>query len=134
MVTRTSACDVCPVAGIALQIYDEQVPESSGTNKFRAVSRVVGRQAGQSRWSRATYHAGRGFLNSVRNVLHVLFHQVTGLFFLVFGAIVGFAAYREYLGYTAGKFGPGRAVLAGVLGLMFFYFGINAFVRAGRKK
>jgi len=95
---------------------------------------VVGRQAGQSRWSRATYSAGRGFLNSVRNVIHTLFHQVTGLFFLVFGALVGYAAYREYIAYTAGKFGPGRAVLAVALALMFVYFGLSAFVRAGRKR
>jgi hypothetical protein len=59
---------------------------------------------------------------------------VTGLFFLVFGLLVGYAGYREYVAYTLGKFGPGRAVLAVILALMFVYFGLSAFVRAGRKK
>lgn len=108
--------------------------DSPGADKFRAVSRVVGRRAGQSRWSRASYHAGRGFLNSVSNVVHGLFHQVTGLFFLVFGLLVGYAAFREYRVYTLGKFGPGRAILAAVLALMFIYFALSAFVRSGRKR
>jgi hypothetical protein len=63
-----------------------------------------------------------------------LFHQVTGFFFLVFGLIVGFAAYREYLAYAAAKIGPARAILAGVLALLFIYFALSAFVNAGRKK
>ena len=108
--------------------------EHSGADKFRALSRVVGRQAGQSRWTRATYSAGRGFLRSAWNVFHTLFHQVTGLFFLVFGLMVGYAAYREYIAYTQGKFGPGRALLAGLLATMFLYFAIGAFARSLRKQ
>jgi hypothetical protein len=110
------------------------VPNPSGTDKFRAVSRVVGRRAGENRWTRASYVAGRGFLGSVGHVLHGLFHQVTGLFFLVFGIVLAFAAYREYHSYTLGRMGPGRAILAGVLGAMFLYFAFSAFLRAGRKR
>src|SRR5689334_9769983 len=46
---RTPACDVCTVARIAPQIYDECVAETSGADKFRAASRVIGRRAGASR-------------------------------------------------------------------------------------
>jgi hypothetical protein len=67
-------------------------------------------------------------------VLHGLFHQVTGLFFLVFGIAVGYAAFREYRAYTLGKFGPGRAILAAIIAVMFVYFAISAFVRAGQKR
>jgi hypothetical protein len=70
----------------------------------------------------------------VRNVAHVIFHQVTGLFFLVFGLIVGLACYREYHAYAAGNIGPGRAVLAGILALLFVYFGASNFIRAARKR
>ena len=122
------------MAGFAAQLYDERVPNSSGTDKFRAISRVVGRQAGQSRWTRATYQAGRGFLSSVGHVLHTLFHQVTGFFFLVFGLIVGLAAYREYVAYADGKMGPNRAILAGLLALLFVYFALSSFARSGRRK
>ena len=130
----TSACDYCPVAGFLSGLYDDWVPSPSGTDKFRAVSRVLGRQAGKSRWSRASYHGARGFLSAAGNVLRSLFHQVTGLFFVIFGVIVGFAAYREYVAYQSGKIGSGRALLAGVLAVLFLYFGISAVVRAGRKK
>jgi hypothetical protein len=122
------------VARIALRIYDDQVPETSGADKFRAASRVIGRRAGTSRWSRATYSAGRTFLETVRHVVHVLFHQVTGLFFLLFGLVVSLACYREYHAYQAGRMGPGRAVLAGFLALLFLYFAISNFTRAGRKR
>ena len=109
------------------------MPETSGTDKFRAVSRVIGRRAGSNRWSRATYSAGRSFLGTVRNVLHVLFHQVTGLFFLLFGLVVAVACYREYHAYQAGMIGPGRAILAGFLALLFVYFAVSNFARAARK-
>jgi hypothetical protein len=110
------------------------VPDTSGADKFRAASRVIGRRAGTNRWSRATYSAGRSFVGTVRHVVHVLFHQVTGLFFLVFGLVVCLACYREYRAYEAGRMGPGRAVLAGILALLFVYFAVSNFARAGRKR
>ena len=113
-------------------IYDEHVPNPSGTDKFRAFSRVVGRQAGQSRWTRATYRGAGSFLRSIGHVIRVLWHEVTGLFFFVFGAGIAFAAVREYQHYTAGQYGPGRPLLAGTLAIMFFYFALSAFHRAGR--
>jgi len=121
------------VAGKRAGIYDEWVPNPSGTDKFRAFSRVVGRQAGQSRWSRATYQGASSFWRSISQIIRVLWHEVTGLFFLVFGAGVALAAVREYRHYAAGQYGPGRPVLAAILALMFLYFAISAFRRAGRK-
>ena len=116
------------------QIYDERVPNPSGTDKFRALSRVVGRRTGQNRWSRATYQGGRAFLSSVGHVIRVLWHEVTGFFFFVFGAIVALAAVREYRKYTAGQTTVGKPVLAAFLALMFLYFAVSAFRHAGRKK
>lgn len=63
----------------------------------------------------------------------MLWHEVTGFFFFVFGAIVAFAAFREYRQYAAGHTTASRPILAGVLALMFLYFALSAFQRAGRK-
>ena len=68
------------------------------------------------------------------HVIRVLWHQVTGLFFFVFGAGIAWAAVQEYGHYAAGQTGPGKAILAAALALMFLYFAVNAFGRAGRKK
>jgi len=94
----------------------------------------VGRRAGGNRLTRATWAAGRSFLGTVGHVIHVLFHQVTGLFFLIFGMVVSFACIREYRAYTAGRLGPGRSILAGILAAIFLYFAISNFARAGRKR
>jgi len=94
----------------------------------------VGRRAGGNRLTRATWAAGRSFLGTVGHVIHVLFHQITGLFFLIFGVGVAFACVREYRHYQAGQMGPGRAVLAGMLAATFLYFAISNFARAGRKR
>jgi hypothetical protein len=59
---------------------------------------------------------------------------VTGVFFFVFGAILAFTAVREYRQYSAGQYGAGRPILAAVLALMFLYFALSAFRRAGQKK
>jgi hypothetical protein len=66
--------------------------------------------------------------------LGVLWHEVTGLFFFVFGAILALAAVREYRHYAAGQTGVGRPILAATLGLMFLYFAFSAFRRAKHRK
>ncbi|MGZ4787238.1 MAG: hypothetical protein ACXVZX_01890 [Terriglobales bacterium] len=110
------------------------MPNPSGTDKFRAFSRVVGRRSGQNRWTRATYQGARSFLGSVGHVVRVLWHEVTGFFFFVFGAIMAFAAVREYRHYAAGQYGPGRPILAAILALMFLYFAVGSFRRASRNR
>ena len=110
------------------------MPNPSGTDKFRAFSRVVGRNAGQNRWTRATYRGASSFLGSVGRVVGVLWHEVTGFFFFVFGAILAIAAVREYRHHMAGQYGLGRPILAGILALMFLYFAVGSFRRASRKR
>lgn len=129
----TGACDLCTVAGKSLGIYDEWVPNPSGTDKFRAFSRVVGRNAGQSRWTRATYQGVGSFLRSIGHVIRALWHEVTGLFFFVFGAVIAVRAFHEYRVYQAGQTTAGRVALAAVLALMFLYFAASAFRRAKRQ-
>jgi hypothetical protein len=121
------------VAGNRLRIYDGQVPNPSGTDKFRAVSRVVGRQAGQSRWTRATYRGLSSFLGSASQAFRALWHQITGFFFFVFGALIALRAVREYRLYAAGQVGPRNSILAAVLALMFLYFAVSSF-RSAKKR
>ena len=109
------------------------MPTSSGTDKFRALSRVVGRQAGQSRWSRATYQGASSFWRSISRVIHALWHEVTGFFFFVFGALIAIRAYREYRVYASTGTGGRNVVLAAGLAVMFLYFAASAFRRAKRK-
>ena len=106
----------------------------TGPDKFRAFSRVVGRQAGQSRWSRATYQGASSFWRSLSRVIHVLWHEVTGSFFFFFGAILALAAVREYRHYAAGQASAGRPILAALLSLLFLYFALSAFRHAGKKR
>lgn len=94
---------------------------------------MLGRNAGQSRWTRATYQGLGSFLRSVGHVIRVLWHEVTGLFFFVFGAVIAIRAVREYRHYVAGETTAGRPALAGFLALMFLYFAWSAFRRAKRQ-
>jgi len=54
------------------------------------------------------------------------------VFFLFFALAGGIAWWREYQAWQAGKIGPGKMALAGCFGLLFLWFGLSSFWRAGR--
>jgi hypothetical protein len=97
------------------------------------MSRVAVRQIGGSRWGRATWSAASATVSSVGRVIRVLFLQVTGLFFVAFALIGGFALVRESRAYMAGSIGPQRALVALVFVVLCAWFGISSFLRAGQK-
>ncbi len=66
--------------------------------------------------------------------LHVLFLEVSGLIFICFSITVVGAFFREYRKYALHQVGLERVVLAGAIGSMFLYFGLNSFWRARRKR
>ena len=99
----------------------------------RAFLRVAGRKTGENRWIRAFYRAGRVTLGSVGRVLHVLWLEVTGLFFLVLAVVGGGAAVREYHRYAHGATGVGKVLLAATFALAFLYFGVSSFTRSRRR-
>lgn len=111
--------------------------EISGVRKTAAVARVVGRMAGQrasgSRWIRATYAGVSSVSHSFTRILSALWHQVTGVFFLAFATIGAIACVREYHAYQAGTATPGRVILVAGFSLLFGYFALSNFRRAGRK-
>ncbi len=94
---------------------------------------MAGQKASGNRWFKATYRGFSSFFHSVSHVLSVLWHQVTGVFFLAFATIGTLACVREYRSYAAGKAGPGRVILVAGFALLFGYFALSNFMRAGRK-
>lgn len=67
-------------------------------------------------------------------VLHLLFLQVTGVFFVSFAALGSLAGWREYQKWHAGKIGPGKMYLALAFSALFLWFAVSSFWRAGKKR
>jgi hypothetical protein len=109
------------------------VPGISTTRKLGIFGRVAARQAGQSRWLRAGYSAVQVTLRHFGRVLHLLWLQIAGVFFLFFALVGGLACRREFLLWQAGKIGPGKMLLAAGFALLFLWFGVSSFWRAQRK-
>ncbi len=101
--------------------------------KARILGRVAVRQLGSSRLGRATANAASATLRSLGRAAQILFLQVAGLFFMAFAVIGGIALVSEYRAYVAGKIGPGRSVVALVFVVLFAWFGLSSFLRAGQK-
>ena len=73
----------------------------STARKLGIFGRVAARQAGQSRWLRAGYSAAQITLRHFGRVLHLLWLEITGVFFLFFALAGGLACWREYLKWQA---------------------------------
>jgi hypothetical protein len=109
------------------------VPGISTARKLGIFGRVAALQAGHSRWLRAGYSAARITFQHFGHVLHLLWLEITGVFFLCFAVAGGLACWREYQAWQAGKIGPGKAALAAAFALVFFWFGVSSFWRARRR-
>lgn len=117
-------------------VSDEKPPVSSRPSGTvtRAVLRVAGRKTGENRWVRAFYNAGSVTARTFSRVLHVLWLEVTGFFFLVLAIVGGGAAVREYHRHLAGTAGIGKMYLAIAFAVMFGYFGVSSFWKSRKKK
>lgn len=110
------------------------MPSRNLGTQSRAVLRVAGRKTGENRWVRAFYRGGKITLTSTARVLHVLWLEVTGLFFLMLALVGGAAALREYHRHLAGTSSMGKVWLASGFAVLFAYFGVSSFVRSRGKK
>jgi len=108
-------------------------PRDFGTQS-RAFLRVAGRKTGENRLVRAFYRAGSVTLQSVSRVLHVLWLEVTGLFFLALGFVGAAAAVREYHRHTNGSGSTGKMLLAAIFAVLFGYFGVSSFWRSRKRQ
>ena len=82
---------------------------------------------------RAGWGALRVTATHVSRVVHLLFLQVAGVFFLAFAAGGGIAAWREYHKWQAGQIGPGKMYLAVAFAALFTWFAVSSFWRAEKK-
>lgn len=99
----------------------------------RVAGRVAGQQLGQNRLLRAGFSAVRITAEHFGRVLHLLWLQITGVFFLFFALAGSLAAWREYTHWQAGKIGPGKMVVALAFAAVFAWFGVSSFYSAARK-
>jgi len=96
--------------------------------------RVLRGRPGRNKRILAGVKAGvMGFAKPLKAVLHVLFLEVVGLFFLLISLSLGGAFLHECRQYQLYGTGGQRMALAGVLGCMFLYFAVTSFLRARRK-
>lgn len=109
------------------------MPSRDFGTQGRALLRVVGRKTGENRWVRAFYHAGSVTVRSIGRVLHVLWLEITGLFFLVLALVGGGAAVREYHRHVAGNGSVAKMLLASAFALVFVYFGVSSFWRSRKR-
>ncbi len=98
--------------------------------KLALLGRVAARQVGKTQMARALSAALLSAASSLARVAHQLWLQITGVLFVAFAVVGSLAFVREYHAWAAGKFGPGRALLAGGFALLFAWFGVSSFWRA----
>jgi len=84
----------------------------------------------KSRTVNALASAARVTLGSVAKVGHLLWLEVTGLFFVAFAAIGGLAAWHDY---SRHKTLSSRFAAAICFTVIFAWFGFSSFLRARRK-
>jgi hypothetical protein len=122
---------------IVISSYNSVVTESTEAQKWGARAAALVRVAGRTRQGRiasAALAGARATWLATTRVLHLLFLEITGFFFVVFAMVGGFATWREYLRYKTGLIGPGRAILAGCFATVFLWFAISSFWRVQRRK
>jgi hypothetical protein len=110
------------------------MPSRDFGTQGRALMRVAGRKTGENRWVRAFYRAGSVTARNFSRVLHVLWLEVTGLFFLVLAFVGGAAAIREYHRHSQGNGSVAKMLLASGFGLLFGYFCVSSFWRSRKKQ
>jgi len=109
------------------------VSKVSTWRKVGIVARVAGEQASRSRRVNAAMGAARAMFRSVTRVLHLLWLEVVGTFFLAMAAFGGIALFREYSKYVAGRATGSRVVIAICFTLTFAWFGVSSFWRVHRR-
>ena len=105
----------------------------STARKAGVVAGVAARQVTRNRWFRGGVAAFQAISRSVARVAHLLWLEITGLFFLLFSVVGAVALAHEYPKYQAGKMGAGKLVLTFMFSLVFGYFGVSSFWRVRRK-
>lgn len=95
-----------------------------------AAAHVGGNIVRKSRTVNALGSAAQVTLRSLTRVGHLLWLEVTGLFFVAFAVIGGLAAWHDYAKH---KTLSGRVGVALCFMVIFAWFGVSSFLRARRR-
>lgn len=99
----------------------------------QVAGRVAGRAARRSRLLNALWGGLRAAAVSLGRVLHRVWLEITGVFFLIFALVGGAAAWREYPLYKAGQADLLHLLAPALFSALFAWFGLTSFWRARRK-
>ena len=99
----------------------------------QVATRVVSRTARRSRLLGAAWSGIRAAALSLGRVVHRIWLEVTGVFFVVFALVGGMAAWREYPVYRAGRADLFHLLAPALFSVLFTWFGVTSFWRAHRK-
>lgn len=113
------------------------VAEVSSSRKALAAAqvatRVASRAARRSRLLSAAWSGIRTTALSLGRVVHRIWLEVTGVFFVIFALVGGMAAWREYPVYRAGRADLLHLLAPAFFSVLFAWFGLTSFWRAHRK-
>ena len=80
------------------------------------------------------FGAGKQFVQhvvpAIVKPLRVLWNEMIGFIFVVFGVLVGFSTWRNYSGGGQAEGSPFILLAGGGFALMLLYFGLSSFWRA----
>lgn len=111
--------------------------EVSSSRKALAAAQVATRVASQaarrSRLLGAAWSGIRATAVSLGRVVHRIWLEITGVFFLIFAVVGGAAAWREYSLYRAGGADLLHLLAPGFFSALFVWFGVTSFWRAHQK-
>ena len=99
----------------------------------QVATRVASRAARRSRLLGAAWSGVRATVLSLGRVLHRIWLEITGVFFLLFALVGGAAAWREYPLYRAGQADLLHFLAPAFFSALFAWFGLTSFWRARRK-
>lgn len=104
----------------------------STTRKLAIAGRIAVQSARKSRKLGALWKGAAATGRSLGRVALRLWHEVTGVIFILFSISGAAAAYHEYHAYRAGAVDAGRerVAAASVFALIFLWFGVSSFWRA----
>lgn len=96
------------------------------------VTRALAGITGRNQYVKAGLSAAKTVGASAKRASHMLWLQVTGLFFIFFALMGVLAAVREFQRWQAGEIGPARMALAILFAATFVYFAVSSFGKARR--
>ncbi len=95
---------------------------------------MAGDSLNRNPWWRGAIAGGKSFAGTLGRIFHMLFLEVTGLFFVLLAFIFGHYVMSEYAKRVAGHGDPVRFWLAVGMSALFVWYAATSFMKARRKR